>query len=117
MTDNELDDLLRRYRPLAPPPELRARLVAAEPHGARAWPWAAAAAVLLAATLGLQLARVQMDEASEHVDPREAAELQVLVEMLGGDERALDEARRMMWERQLRARVEDSRRPPERVDQ
>jgi hypothetical protein len=116
MTDPELGDLLRRYRPAGPSPELRARVLAAPPV-ARTWPWAAAAALLLAATIVLQLARVQMDETSEPVDPREAAELQVLVEMLGGEERALDEARRMMWERQLRARVEDSRRPPERVDQ
>lgn len=55
MTDPELDALLRRYRPAGPPPELRARVVASEPPAVRAWPWAAAAAILLAAVCAMQL--------------------------------------------------------------
>ena len=53
MNDNELDDLLRRVRPAGPPPELRARILASRP-ARPAWPWAAAAAALLALTIGLQ---------------------------------------------------------------
>ena len=56
MTDPELEDLLRRYRPSAPPPDLRGRIVPALPADVRrAWPWAAAAAVLFAAVGVLQL--------------------------------------------------------------
>jgi hypothetical protein len=55
MMDPDLDDLLRRYRPAGPPPELRARVVGATTPAGRTWPWVAAAAVLLAATVGLQV--------------------------------------------------------------
>ena len=47
-SDPDLDELLRRYRPAGPPPELRARVLRAEPMNRPAWPWAAAAAILLA---------------------------------------------------------------------
>jgi hypothetical protein len=52
---SDLEDLLRRYRPADPPPGLEARIFG-EP---RVWPWAAAAAALLALTLGLQVASRQ----------------------------------------------------------
>jgi hypothetical protein len=55
MTDPELDDLLRRYRPAGPPAELRARLIASAAPMPRTWPWAAAAAALLAAVCVTQL--------------------------------------------------------------
>ena len=46
------EDLLRKYRPAAPPPDLRARILVPE---RAAWPWAVAAAALLALTVGLRL--------------------------------------------------------------
>ena len=49
MTDPEIEDLLRRYRPAGPCGDLRARIVAGNQVTGRAWPWAAAAAVLLVA--------------------------------------------------------------------
>ena len=49
MTDPEIEDLLRRYRPAGPAPDVRARIVAGEWPEGRVWPWAAAAAVLLGA--------------------------------------------------------------------
>ena len=51
--DPGLDALLRRYQPLSPPPGLRARIADA-PSSQRTWPWAAAAAAVLAAVVGLQ---------------------------------------------------------------
>ena len=54
MNDPELEDLLLRYRPAGPSPDLRARLLDTPPVG-RTWPWVAAAAVLLAAVCGLRL--------------------------------------------------------------
>ena len=49
MTDPEIEDLLRRYRPAGPAGDLRVRILAADRFTGRAWPWAAAAAVLLGA--------------------------------------------------------------------
>ena len=47
------EDLLRKYRPVGPPAGLRARLLVPE---RAAWPWAVAAAVLVAVTLGFHAA-------------------------------------------------------------
>jgi len=67
MTDNELEDVLRRLRPAGPRPELRARIVASTgPRRAeRAWPWgmAAAAMVLLTVTLQFSTARLNRETA------------------------------------------------------
>ena len=54
MTDPEIEELLRRYRPPGPAGDLRARIVAGNRVTDRAWPWAAAAAVLLGAICGTQ---------------------------------------------------------------
>ena len=50
MTQDPIEDALRRYRPVGPPADLRARILEA-PAPKRAWPWAAAAAALLAVTV------------------------------------------------------------------
>lgn len=47
------EDLLRKYRPVGPPPGLRSRALQGD---ASAWPWAAAAAALLAMVVGLHIA-------------------------------------------------------------
>lgn len=54
MSEREVEDLLRQYRPAGPPPHLRAHIVAAAQPLRRAWPWVAVAAVLLAAVLAVQ---------------------------------------------------------------
>ena len=46
-------DLLRKYRPVGPPADLRSRILVPE---RAAWPWAVAAAVLMAVTLGFHAA-------------------------------------------------------------
>jgi hypothetical protein len=56
MTDPEIEDLLRRYRPAGPPPDLRARVMMEAAPVGRTWPWVAAAVVLLATVVGLNLA-------------------------------------------------------------
>jgi hypothetical protein len=53
--DRGIDELLARYRPAGPPEHLRARVLAAQQPVRRAWPWAAAAAALLAGVCVLQL--------------------------------------------------------------
>lgn len=87
MTDPELDDLLRRYRPAGPPPELRARVAANAGPVRRTWPWAAAAAALLAATVYLHESTDRLAAGarvnSSHNGRQEAIAL--LSETLGGD--------------------------------
>ena len=95
--DIGIEELLRRYRPIDPPAELRTRILARlrEPPVRRAWPWAVAAAALLLVTLASHVAldreaaktAAVMTSASE-THARVAADL---TEMLGGD----DEARRL----------------------
>jgi hypothetical protein len=52
MDDHDLEQLLRRYRPIAPPADLRSRVLEL-PGEDRAWLWTAAAAALL--VLGIAL--------------------------------------------------------------
>ena len=61
MDDPEIEALLRQYRPAAPATALGDRIsqsanhqVAQSPDSPRTWPWAVAAAALLAISLGLQ---------------------------------------------------------------
>lgn len=95
--DVDVKELLRRYRPIDPPAELRTRILTSlrEPPVRRAWPWAVAAAALLALTLA---SRVAADRETAKADPpmTSAAEARAraaddLAEMLGGD----DDARRL----------------------
>lgn len=70
MTEHDLEDLLRRYRPVGPPPELRARIAAAAAAAPRTWPWAAAAAALLAGVCVIHLStRSVYDRIGESVAP------------------------------------------------
>jgi hypothetical protein len=46
MDDSELEDLLRKYRPVGPPAELRQRIFATA-RAPRIAPWASAAAAVL----------------------------------------------------------------------
>ena len=59
MTDDQIENLLRRVRPAGPPPELRARILSASPPR-RAWPWLAAAGALLMMVVSLQSSAGQL---------------------------------------------------------
>ena len=91
MDDRELEDLLRRYTPTGPAPELRDRsLTMAARSSDRAWPWAAAAAALLVATLGLHTAASRVSARADvrtSPDPAVGA-IAELTQLLGGDETA-----------------------------
>jgi hypothetical protein len=85
--DRQVEELLRRYRPAAPPESLRERCVPA-PRLAPVWPWATAAAALLAITFALEAAATDaMASAGVAVAPdtTEQAAAQ-LAETLGGDD-------------------------------
>ena len=62
MTDPEIEELLRRFRPAGPAPDLRARVVSDWTPTGRTWPWVAAAAVLLGAICGIQLSTQRVYE-------------------------------------------------------
>lgn len=83
--DTEIEELLSRYRPAPPRADLRNQ-ISKLPNiqiskSERVWPWAAAAAALLAVTIGLHAAVVPAPEPSSLVDP---ARVQVIAEELGG---------------------------------
>jgi hypothetical protein len=83
MRDDEIEALLGKYRPIARTSSLK------EPYPARTWPWAVAAAALLALTVGLHATAV----ASAPPAPVDEARVSMLAEQFGGtaDGRALAE--------------------------
>jgi hypothetical protein len=87
VTDDPLEALLARYRPIARVPPLR------PPREGRTWPWAVAAAALLAITVGLHAAVPPAPE-----PPPDARRVQALTEQLGGGDEV-----RAMAERIVRA--------------
>ena len=73
MKDEEIEALLGRYRPIARTGELRLG------RAPRAWPWAMAAAALLAITIGLHAGVSPAPE-----PPLDQARVQAIADQLGG---------------------------------
>ena len=100
MDEHDIKSRLTRYRPVGPSVELR-RFALRPVAPDRIWPWAAAAAVLLAATVGLHvatnrtIARVAMPAGVVSVD--------MLTSAMGGDEEAERAATVIIQERAFRA--------------
>ncbi|MGH9312073.1 MAG: hypothetical protein ACRD1S_02630 [Vicinamibacterales bacterium] len=107
MDEKDLEALLRRYRPADPPPALRERCVAgAAVEPARsAWPWAAAAAALLAGTIGLGAAAARLDAPVATAPDWTAQAIGNLAALLGGDEAA--------WRAATIIVVEEERQEPQ----
>ena len=88
---DELEDRLKRYRPVGPPADLRARIVAAAEPASRRWAWVPSAAAAAAACLFYVLAAsARRDLSAELVktDPHRDAIVHALAADLGGDEEA-----------------------------
>src|SRR5690349_13917537 len=97
MRDHEIDALLQSVRPAGPPPWLRERLVE-QGTPARSWPWVAAAAALLAMTIGLQLlaagVRVDGSGAAARAVETDEQDTEALSVAFGDDAAALQAALR-----------------------
>jgi hypothetical protein len=92
MNDHEIESLLRRYRPISTFPHL---------HISKStWPWAVAAAALLAISVGLHAAVVPAPDLSSAVD---AQRVRTIAEALGGSPGSEDLAE---WMARREARVE-----------
>ena len=84
---DDVERRLRRYAPPAPPARLRRRLFERESSPRRAWPWAAAAAAMLAPAIWLHSSSAALvtSLAGVNEDAVRAAEVAALTEFLGGD--------------------------------
>lgn len=99
------EDLLRKYRPVGPRPGLRARILAPE---RRAWPWAAAAAALVALTIALQSATrsTAVDVIDVPMEPFEFdARVAYLTQIMGGGEDARRVAMLTVTDEEIRMRL------------
>jgi hypothetical protein len=110
MTDDEIERLLRRYQPAAPALSLRVRVVApAAIRRRRAWPWAVAAAAMLALITTLQMgsAKLLLDT-TEAVRPVvRTEEADALEAMLGDTEDPHGTANQMIERRNLDRALEE----------
>lgn len=98
MDEDKVRELLDRYRPAGPPPELR-RLALRPAAPDRIWPWAAAAAVLLAATVAIHFAT---SDAIRRLALPTVDTTSALAEAMGGDEEARNVARAIVAEQSIR---------------
>jgi hypothetical protein len=97
--DRQVEDLLKRYQPAGPPASLRTRCLAPLPVS-RVWPWATAAAALLAITFALDAAAADATAGAGIVvapDPAAKAVAE-LAETLGGDAAARQVAEQIVVE-------------------
>ena len=100
MDNEKVRELLGRYQPAGPAGELRKRALTFSSKAPRTWPWAAAAAALLVAAVGLHAAT---NRAIAAVTPP-AARLSVdaLATAMGGTEDARQAAELIVTEQWIR---------------
>lgn len=100
MEDDKVRELLGRYQPLGPPAALRARVLATPVAAARTWPWAAAAAALLAATIGFHTAANRTIAAV--AEPADPLSVEALAALMGGTEEARRASELIVEEQRIR---------------
>lgn len=107
MSDRDPERLLRRLEPAGPPAALRGRIVGAP--APRGWPWLAAAAALLVLTASLQVrsAALRAQTGAVVLEPDQEAERAAALEVSTGVSPA--EARVMAMMDGLEFRLEQAR--------
>jgi hypothetical protein len=111
---DELENLLSRYHPAGPPPELRDRVRdAVRSDRGRSWrEWLPALAAAAAGVFFHVMAsgvRSEVSARTSAIDESRAAILTDLAEQLGGDDRARAEAERIVAWTELKARLDAER--------
>ena len=99
------EDLLRKYRPVGPPADLRARVLVPE---RAAWPWAVAAAALFAIIAGFHGATRTLGHAIDVARPptiEPATRVAHITDELGGGELARREATLIVLEEEIERRL------------
>lgn len=96
MNDDQIEALLRKYRPITRLPDLPMT------RSPRTWPWAAAAAALLAVSVGLHAATWT----STSPPPIDAAQVTAIAEQLGDDARGRVVAEWIVREQRSNVRVD-----------
>jgi hypothetical protein len=106
MKDSEIEDLLRKFRPVGPTAEMRQRILATT-RVPLMWPWASAAAALLILGLTLQLAaRDATTGARLNLGPSAVARVtEDLTNMLGGGLRARKLAEFIVFEQRVHSEM------------
>ena len=100
MDDERVRDLLGRYHPTGPPADLRERALTVSSKPPRTWPWAAAAAALLAATVGFHAAANRaIATVAERADP---LSVEALAALMGGTEEARRASALIVEEQRIR---------------
>lgn len=102
MDDEKVRQLLGRYQPVGPASDLRTRVLPPSFRAARTWPWVAAAAVLLTATVAIHLATTS---AIRRIAPPPVDPMSALAAAMGGDEEARSAARLIVAEQSIRGAV------------
>ena len=104
MHESDVEQLLRRYQPAGPPPELETRIFApARPL--RTWPWATAAAALLALTAGLHVATNRLADRAVPAAAETRPTVDDLTAAFGGGDEARRVAELILLEQQARAEL------------
>lgn len=111
MRDSEIEELLRRYQPVAPSPDLSARIF--DERVSRIWPWAAATAALLAMTVGLHAATNRLVSREVPAASEARPTVDELAAALGGGEDARRMAELILLEQRARADVMMPPPPPD----
>ena len=117
MKDQEIERLLAGARPVGPRPELRARILSRRPVR-RAWPWAAAAAAMLALTTLLQIgASVARDRVQAAMSDAPDLETELMEALRETGNFSDAEARLIAMAQQVQMRIEQNRPGAERSEQ
>jgi hypothetical protein len=118
MNDQDLETLLRRYRPIGPPSALRARCIerGASEGVKHAWPWAAAAAALLVATIGLTTRTARLEAPVAGEPDQTARAIEDLAALLGADDVARSTAALIVAEEEARRAARAAIEPPPPIE-